>query len=258
MATCINANEGSPHSWYVLESPEGFVAGTDGSYTGAGSKIFICLYLTSNVYSVYFRFSLIGFTGGTDLATPSAVDKIEGVASLISTNHVFSFAAASDGSFSLRSSYASSGKIIACLEVRKLYDLLVKTSDGNDYPYGVWISSYSNGYNQSVSLIMGSSQNRGWSKNGTPVNCYLLTPMGTTGAIGAGTGTFGDNVNSLNEAGEVIVYIADPAYPGRIGRVPDYYITGATIPTGTLDSLLATKFMINGNVWVVADAVLSI
>jgi hypothetical protein len=260
VATCLASTEGYPHSWYVLKSPEGFVAGTDGSYTGEGSKIYFCLSLNyASRLSLVPYFSLIGFTGGTDLATPSATDKITAIIiNPNSTSHVFSFAAASDGSFALRASSAGYGRIYTCLEVRKLYDCLVKTADLKDYPYGALITSYNYGATQSAAVVMALANNFSWSKDGTPLACYLLTLMGTTGAIGVNTGTFGDSVNGLNEAGEVIVYSANPAYRGRIGRVPDYYITGATIPTGTLDSLSASKFMINGNVWVVADTALSI
>jgi len=267
LTDCIAALEGSAHSWYVLESPEGFIAASDGSYTGAGSRIWFCYSLnTATPYNQIFKFSLTDFTGGSTSTTPVGTDE------LITTNQallptsvspgyagaVFSFAAATDGSFRLRTSYSALGKLYVSLEVRKLYDCLVKTSDGNDYPYGCLITYFGGAAGQTVNISTPNTNNYAWAIDGSTVKCTLLTLRDANGVIGINTGTSGDAVNGINEASEVIAYIDNAGYRGRIGRVPDFFITGATIPTGTVDNLSPTEYFMNGNSWLVTDAAFTI
>jgi hypothetical protein len=267
LTDCVSATEGNSHAWYVLKSPEGFRAASDGSYTGDGSRLWFCYSLNAAIPSTQiFKFSLTDFTGGSTSATPAGTSELATTnASIINTaaspgysGTEFSFACATDGSFCLRTSYSALGKLYASLEVRKLYDCLVKTSDGNDYPYGCLITMYGSGSAQTVTTSTAITQNYSWGIDASLVKCTLLTLRDGTGVIGVNTGTSGDAVNGVNEASEVMAYIDTAGYRGRIGRIPDFFITGATIPTGTVDNLSPVEYCINGNTWLVTDAAFTI
>ena len=270
-------------SWILLKSPEGIVAGADGSYTGEQSRTWLCFALTGTTNASYGEIALtyhrVAPTGGSTSAVPTSASSVEYPTTAYRNNaaplSLFHFGVVSTGEgtpakgkgafyaiISSAGGYNNSGmpgatsflSVIPITNTNKIGSL--------DYPYatGIYLGYSGNSQlNVFNSYLMQSSQ--GWSHDGTPSTAirtgYIY--ISSMGLLGVGTGTSG-NAGGINESSSMPFYTA--AAPGKyfwIGDVADFFFTGADMINTTTDSPTNVLYVyLAPNLWIPVDKALNL
>ena len=241
----VYAPLGSPFSWITLKSPEGIVAGMDGSYTGNQSRLWItfaCVgYDSSTSYVLTMCTSSIAPTGGTITALPSNIIKFDKVP-FIKNNYInvlpchFHFASTSEGGFYGAISQDNSGMMESIIYVLPLASPGLY---GNiDYPYAFVEGIYSNTntnadftYSLFDSTTGTTTFSATLSHDSTAGNnraLILYSPLVVVAPIGIGGGTTaaGDiNGNILDSP--IFIYNSAAGKRAMMGHIPDFYYFGS-------------------------------
>lgn len=257
----VKAATGTAHSWQILKSPVGIIAGLDGTYTGAQSQIWMVLDANSaTVGSDNIEYFLIKPTGGTTTTTPTDANSALGFTNAgmmrasATSGALFHFAATSVGHFWAGITYSSSGKMPTFLA------LLPTTSPvqfrGHDYPYAIApIRSYLDSANHPVpATIIATNAFKGWNEGGVTDSKFALMVMGCNlGAIGYGS-TGGVNRSGIADCGVGYLYNQGT---GPIAQIADFEFTGAAaLPNGSTDAATVTRVAF-GQIWLPANAAIS-
>jgi len=260
-STMVGDTPGNAHSWVVLESPEGFVAGLDGSYTGDQSRIFFCMDLRATATStIDFIFSGgVAFTGGTTTARPSASNENStGLIQVIKTtgtdylSFVFHFITDDDGSFWVYSNYSGQGAFHSLLVCNKGYDPVQLESNGFDYPFCVNIRALGSATTE-VS-VQGNTMNWGWGYDGTAgKNTIWLIKDQSSNILGVSTGTSGSSMNATNESSALLVCSDMTSHKAVICRIADMHTTPAVITNGFVNAG-TIKWLFAGRMWIPFNA----
>lgn len=272
----------NPRSYMVLTSPEGFVAGLDGSYTGDQSKMSVCIEAASDqAYNNYkinltlyagipsYSASLTAIpTGGQSInlignqLTPVIIGQTVStngyqITPITLTQSKFNFAFTQKGGFWSGIGGIGTGIFPSIMGVLDLAD--VQQIGANDYPHAVCaFQAFNNTANNFTYSIFDSVLNSGgvkvYSPDGTSgtgramVLCNANTP---TVIPGYNTTYIGDVNGDILESA-VYLYNATPNKVAMIGKIPDFKITNATLLTNgsVTPSLSNTTHTIINQVWV--------
>lgn len=293
ISSLIFANEGTAHSWVVLKSPAGIVAGSDGSYTGDQSRLWFCIFCgtnTSGSQQVKFSYHREAPTGGSTTATPTSTDKI--IRSFFGfyqpnlSSH-FHFACTSEGNFYALASGDTTGKFWQVIGILPLAAISQVNGSGHDYPYGAVIldsacwyqyDTLTGGYLGRLWLMPNSGYSgnlNAWCADGTwapsvsgsdhygNVRAMVLgngdsTATNPGGWIGYSFPSGGDSVNSLQQYGQVHVQVETGGKTAYIGRLADVYGSGAGTPQLSVDNITTPTMQFFGNLWLPTNAVMSL
>ncbi|MDD5125799.1 hypothetical protein [Methylovulum sp.] len=255
------------HSWCVLKSPQGIVAGASGSYTGDQSRVWLLIELIlAQAYAINLYFDRIAYTGGstTNKPTGSAYENWLNGASVTTLNNtyyantLFHFAAATNGTFAARTSYTGEGAVGFSLLCQRCVNEPVIASSGLPYPYGINLraKSFIDSGTELIADITQSLNNYGWGYDGTAAKNEMLCLRSSTGVIGDTTGNSGNSYNLVNESSFGYMQCVSAGRRGMIGRIPDYKVTGANIANGTVNPG-TIEYCFNGNVWMPSNVIIS-
>jgi hypothetical protein len=198
------------HSWIVLKSPEGAVAGLDGSHTGDQSRIWFeidCAYASSAAQATFRWHTAEPTTGASTSVAPTSATQLAYAAQqfLRSTYNnlypaYFHFQATTDGAFIAKISYSYAGYEPFILALFPLTNVPKKPSNNYDYPYAVL--PYANWYDAGKGALqespVGNTTSYGWvGSNQTGYRyprLYAFMCWGITGAVStARLGTVSSN-----------------------------------------------------------------
>lgn len=252
-----NANgSGQTYSWASLKSPEGAVAGPDGSYLGEQSRIYLAIglhYLGS--YNLQLKLILDRepfLIAGTTTTMPTNTNAIvPSVAWFMPNNSntggkLFHFTSETRGGFALRMVRVASGIVEYTCRLSTIVDVPLKKATGLPHPYAInfWSRGGATTMVETTTEFCSTNNNYGWAMDGTPVRQYLCCLKSDTGAvIGEGTGAAGNEYNAENESSYITVCGHTALFGGSNkkgihGRIPDMRITGAVVPQGSVDSVV--------------------
>jgi hypothetical protein len=258
----VAAAEGSAHSWQILKSPAGIVAGRDGSYTGDQSCIWMILSTNSaQAGTVAINFTTVKPTGGTTTATPNDTTTSVGWAAGSSiyrnsgsTSAVFQFAVTSTGQF-----WAG----ITCPGVNKMIFFMAVFPTGtpaqvwgHDHPYCIAVfKSYHDTAITPILSDFNTTNYKVWTEFGLVVSApTLMVYAYSIGGIGYNNTS---GLTRLNVSESSIGYIYSPSGGGFIGSIVDFEFHGcANLPNGVLDAATPTKCNAY-NIWVPVNGALT-
>jgi hypothetical protein len=249
-----DATAANPKSWVVLKSPEGIVAGLDGSYLGDQSRLWISLAFTGYGSPPLTNFCQLSYavhrfkpTGGTTTAAPTSTSQLNmtggvtsgGIFTWVQTNSrgapvAHHFAITDKGHFwsgitNLRQGHEGFGFFMTLMPLTNLVQHL-----GKDYPFGVLPikADLSNTDGPTTSMV--NSYCAGWNSSGAvgTINASSL-------AIGSNFVGVGLTPNPLNYNGELCVSkvtVSDNATTGigPIGEVADLLVTAGGTTTNMM------------------------
>lgn len=253
------------HSWMVLKSPEGMVAGADGTYTGDQSRLWFCINMR---YTNYYQCELIAHrvapTGGTTSAPPTSTNQIAFSSqqfnrTTLSTNTKFHFSSVAEGGFIAMLSYAGLGTMPFVLMLMNLVDPVEVASTTFDYPYAAyflcaWQASGLGAFSRSI--IGDTTTGRCWAYTGNTSYASINALGNADGWMGSAWGSSGD-FNSFHDASDIWITAETAGYYGRIGRMADIFATGVPSPQGLVDNASPSKAVL-GNLHIPTDSVLVI
>ena len=226
--------QGYTHSWITLKSPEGIVAGADGTGTGDQSRLWLVLdfaYPQGNGYAI-FTLHLTAPTGGSVSTAPTS-NTVVGYTSI--TQFMY-------GSYSTRFHFGVTGKgffrvLVSNAAVNMhtglfLFPIMgVQATPVNDYAYatGFKLISQSNGFqNMSIHNVFNSLH--GWTNTGVSAYYYLdghyLSNYNSNRLIGSSINNLGDIAGRLPSS-DIFLYNSLGTHTFAIGKVADFAITGA-------------------------------
>ncbi len=140
VADIVHAAAGNAHSWQIMKSPEGFVAGDDGSYTGDQSRLWLLIATDSATATSWL---VEGFTqkptGGTITANPTnatyGLGFTNGQLILTPTSNmpIFHFAITSQGNFWAGITASTAGYMTTFIALYPTRNPV--QYNGFDYPY---------------------------------------------------------------------------------------------------------------------------
>jgi hypothetical protein len=245
------AVEGSNHSWILLQSPVGLVAGQDGSYSGDQSRLWMVLNyaIGSNTYaSEIWWFTYAPTGGGTVTNCPSGSNGVVtggalvnyefGFTALQTNTPMFHFAITDGGHFWTATTVPKTSSMYwvqACLPLINCAKWL-----GQDYPFNVYLHAQNHAGNGPVSSYYGMG---GWTVNGVVSATITASFVWQSSASGL---PLGGNLAApgLNKYGALITQplrLGDQAVNGfgLLGDIADVeligsanYYNGAMNPTG--------------------------
>lgn len=242
-------------SHITLKSPEGLIAGPDGSYLGEQSKLWLSIDLASysgavGYWNVRFRFHRIEPTGGSTSSLPtSSYNQIIDMTSYIgsslvsrkfhftgNTGEVVNGVTKGNGAFVI---YITSGS----LKVETIISIIPITKygsvSGKDYPYSTGIkctNSASGNYvidNSSTSWL---HDIKGWNADGTQSGFYgyTLKSIATTSYIGNSELNTGAR-DTTNTCSDIVIYNPSGTKADIVGWLADFSFTGASLVDRTTD-----------------------
>lgn len=270
-------------SWILLKSPEGIVAGADGSYTGEQSRTWLCIDLAGGANTFYWEIALTYHrtapTGGSASAVPTSASSVGYQTTTYRINAVpsslFHFGVVSTGEGTPAKGKGAFYAIISSVNGYNNSDIpgassfisVIPITNTNkigslDYPYatGIYLA-YSGNTQTNIfnSALMNGS--KGWSHDGTPSTAIRTgyINISNVGMLGSGTGTSG-NAAGINESSSIAFYTA--ATPGKyfwIGDVADFFYTGANMVNTTTDSPTSVLYTyLAPNLWIPVNEALAL
>ena len=260
------------HSWVILKSPVGIVAGANGSYTGDQSRVFLTIDLNSVAVYCNVRFGLhrVLPSGGTTTVGPASTDQIGYFSNLqfLRSSLVaakFHFRITSEGSFSIFCSYPGSGYMsfaLMLLPVTSIAHATAGTYAGNDYPYG--LGFYAGYVDSGIGVLSPNSPGIFYASGG--VLCWAadgtagvanLTPFSNNQLQSFGYNAASDffTGNALSQDMRLQCVTAGKA--ADIGTIADHQGTCAGTAQNSTDNATPTKQFL-GRMWVPVAALLSV
>lgn len=231
--------------WILLKSPEGFVAGPDGTYTGNQSRIYICLALTGSSGGDYSKMSIniynnvnLNTASASTSVIPSGGYEILGASgatyiwNAIASCH-FHWASTAKGGFYAGISMDGIGNMCTlfyCLDLAN-----VGKYGAQDHPYAfvaglhysnsgtvssLSYNTFSAGNSTYAAYCMQESNGNGW-----PSALYLRDD--TNGWLGYGCNTTGD-INGNVLWSPLYIYTNTSGHCALLGSLPDIYWHGAS------------------------------
>ena len=275
LAKCVWNVSGSARSWLLLKSPEGIVAGADGSYLGDQSRTYLCIDLAAFSSSAYYQCALIYHhempTGGSTTAVPTSPTSVSYAANtaylgntLISGSKFhFGVVSAGDGSPAKGQGafYAAiSNPTIAGISTYLSIVPMTNTQKGSatlDYAYATALKLvYSSTQNMFTGALYTAAL--GWNHDGTVASLYQTQLCLSNGnVIGTGTNSNGNGAGK-NIVSTLFLYNATQDKSMVIGTIADFYITGAT---GLLNCIAAETGTVyhcffQSNIWVPVNTII--
>lgn len=281
-----NLNGSNAHSWIVLKSPAGIVAGADGSGTGDQSRLWLVLSCgngSTGGVNAAPHLTRIGFhrvvpaSGSTTTDPTSASEQwitpasssMQIVRSTLSGTASFHFACTSQGNFLAMLSYGSAGFVTTAIGILPVTSVQKRNADNLDYAYAAGcFASYLDSGAGALALSQFIPANfRGWSHDGT-----VTTNSGNTGMhllclgradtasgwIGTGFSSTGDSLNSQQLQGQVHLANSSAGRASYIGRLPDIFGSGAPTPQGSVDNGATPTQVYIGNLWLPTNAAINL
>jgi hypothetical protein len=238
----ICATSSTPHSWVILKSPEGIVAGHNGSYLGDQSRVWIVFSLeTSSVYAsscsrLTIAFHRIKPTGGLTTANPASSTKTErtelqcGDLALNGTS-IYHFAITDKGHFWSAITGVRTNELQFIVALFPLTN--IKKFGGLDYPYPVaFYQSYLTTGTLSPDLPSEYVLKYYLFSGTNPFYYYGIVPLFGGNAIGNVVG------EELDFNGNLVVFplgIQTTDELGIIGYIADFLFVGSTsLPSQTM------------------------
>lgn len=291
LSALVFNSEGSAHSWIVIKSPVGIVAGANGSYTGDQSRLWVCIFCGRNdsyQEEVKFSYHREAPTGGSTTATPTSTNQIirpYWANASISNSH-FHFACTSAGNFWAAGSQDGAAKLWQMIGILPLGAVSQINSTSLDYPYGAVIIDTMRAYDTDAGGNFLKMQNlapqtnwhgniQAWNADGTwtpalsgtyPYGNVRMMVLGNSaptyssfpgGWIGYSFASGGDSVNSLQQYGQVHVQIESPGKTAYLGRLADIYGSGGGTPQLSVDSISSPTMQYTGNLWLPVNTVMT-
>lgn len=247
-ANWVWAAEASAHSWMILKSPVGIVAGAGGSYTGDQSRVWMVLSSNSTGATGLINMFLVKPTGGTTTATPTDATTSLGFATAAIcratyASALFHFGVTTQGNFWAGITHSGSGRM-------PFFMALFPTSNpspykGLDYPYATALFKYAlDSASTPVLTALVTANFKCWDEFG-------LTAVPVVAALGYGSGANASaalgygNASGVNRSGvveSVAGYLHSSAAGGLIAKIVDFEFTGATaVPMGSTDNATVTR-----------------
>lgn len=290
LSSLVYASGGSAHSWVVLKSPAGIIAGPDGSYTGNQSRLWFCIDCGFNNFGqaqCIFSFHNVSPTGGSTTTTPTSSNQIKqslvyGQTTDANNNSHFQFACTSNGNFYAGISGDTYSKFWQFVGILPLGSVSQINSSTLDYPYGCVLFDSQYGYdltNILRQLVLKPQTTftgaiNAWCEDGTwspalsgtnPYGNVRFCVLGNSdsssaipgGWIGYSFPSGGDSVNSLQQYGQVHVQIESPGKTAYLGRLADIYGSGGGTPQLSVDSISSPTQQYAGNLWLPVNAVMT-
>lgn len=257
------ANAGTAHSWIVLKSPVGIVAGLAGNYLGDQSRIWLvldCLGTNAAILTTTFYPANKPATSGSITAAPTGTNGITQNAAAQSQFSrttlgfpaLFHFAITSQGNFWTGVTYTTTGNMVAFMSLLPTINPVQFL--GKDYPYATFI--YKTYVDSASNLVTGlvNVGKGGWNVDGTTLtSTQIEVAMLEVGGQVVGIGqTGGLNRVGVNETSPGIIYNM-LAGGGSIAEIADFEFTGATLTNRLVDGNPVTKCAFT-NWWLPANA----
>ncbi len=267
LANLVNAASGV-HSWIVLKSPAGLVAGADGSYTGDQSRLWLSIDLNSaNAYLAAILVHRVAPTGGTTSACPTSASQAGYSAqqfnrSTLAATAKFHFMTTDKGEFIALFGHSGANiipfgmGIFPVTGVRKLASNL-------DYPYAVglhcgYLNSAKGCFDPSNAgyLFSDGFGIKSWSADGTTAN-LIGHAIGTAAGnqfIGAFFPSDGDSSTHLHPSSPVWILNNTSGKTFVIGTLADIEVTGAPTAQATADDPTSPTSQLVGGLWLPMSA----
>lgn len=239
VADIVHAAAGSAHSWQILKSPEGIVAGDNGSYTGDQSRLWLLIATDSATTTSWL---VEGFsqkpTGGTITANPTNATYALGFANgqllLTPTSNlpIFHFAITSQGHFWAGVTASNAGQMNTFIALYPTKNPV--QYNGFDYPYatGLHVEYAASATNPAVPL---ATKFKTWRPGGTAnTSSAGLALRNVADQVAPASATSG----GLNRNGSVYIgKLLIGAYSGSTGviaEVADFLCHTATDTTNKI------------------------
>jgi hypothetical protein len=267
-------------SHITLKSPEGLVAGLNGSYLGDQSRLWITInlaYATSgNFHQCGFVVHRVAPTGGSITALPTSADSIIYAAgtsllygSSANKNHMgvvkkgktVNGVVKGTGAFYAFNAEGGIGNITGALVLLPVVDP-IKVSGGLDYPFATAIQlAYvaSGMFNYGSTGVFWNAQNI-WTATGTVVTSDAFNITATSYP---GVGTLQtDTGNKAGQSESGCVWLHCTTVGGRtvIGKVADMHMTGSNLTNFAIDNAtpkycyLKSSNYTTAGLWIPTDA----
>jgi hypothetical protein len=270
LSNLVWASSGA-HSWIVLKSPEGIVAGANFSYTGDQSRIWLCLEcgLTVNNYQGYFYWHRVAPTGGTTSAAPTSTSQLclsvqQFLRTSFSSSGLFHFRCCSTGEFIAMAGYTGSGFIPTAFGILPITGVGTKVSAGTPYPYAAvpFFSFYNTtpGALATAQLNSGSFA-AGWNEDGSAIAFGSMNlTVNAQGSYGMGYSfpSSGDSFTGKHYSQSVYAINTTSSKTAYVGKIADIEASGQSTPQGAVDSAGSPASTFIGNLWLPANTVLTL
>ncbi len=283
----------SNHSWIVLKSPEGLVAGLDGSYTGDQSRLWFsidCNYVNTAAQAKFYfhRANPTTDTAATNLCSTSTYAWGWATQQFLHTTHSatarFHFLMTAKGAFLAFAGYASAGYLPFALCLFPITEVKRNAANTLDYPFAVvgyclWKDGLTYGplhnYNvgggvagdQRSSAGIGQVYGQGWAFDGTVssalrLGCvtgyntveYVYYSFSTGQCIGALFPSAGDAWGGAKRIdGDVPVICMTVNKTAAIGILSDITCSGLPCSQSSVNDDAAIEYTLIGSYWVPAN-----
>lgn len=242
---------GTPHTWFVLQSPSGLL---DGPW-------YLCVdWIGASVETATFVISKNAFTGGTTSARPTSTNEAALTGQLFIESVVAAcksyFSTDANGGFRFLLSRNGQGIFQFYLGIESLVEARTSGDSGRTLMFCQQTTSARGAGTQETSMSV-----RGLAQDGTTA---LVSTIGTLfettfSATGGSWGTSSTGTNSIDSQVDALpmgwVYDNTTSHKGIRGRLPDWWAVaaqvavGSTVPsTGSPERIIAGTIMIPGSV----------
>lgn len=265
----LNWASSGAHSWEVLKSPAGIVAGPDGTGTGDQSRLWLLTDLNSaNVYQATFKVFRVAPTGGTTSAAPTATDvlsyaSVQFLRSTLSATAKFHFWGVAKGAFKALAGYPGTGYVPHAHTILPINSVSTRPpppqSNGKPYPYAApffagWLDSGIGVLGNVYGAILGPNALACFNADGTAGTC-ALNAMGSLYYAGsmpaeAAFASGGDYFTGLQPSEDLYAYCVTAGKAARMGWVSDIQATIAPVAQNTTDIATPTTKIFVGKLFV--------
>jgi len=239
-------------SWFVLASPEGFVAGTSGSYTGSKSQTYIVVdLLNANSYFSTWTYHNSVPTGGTTSAAPTSANvigsgSVQDFRSTFASNAVLHMLCTAKGAFIIMAGHLGYGQIYSLTAIPPFTN--IENNGARDYAYATGIIRRFNESSGGWSSAL-TSTFHGWSDDGYIATITSFYLSGAGSVIGSSIPEGGDSFTGLAHSSSVTMVNLTSGKSARIGDISDLQVTGHLHTQGKYDSNSVVTYVFFGGVW---------
>lgn len=272
-----NWSSSSPHSWIVLKSPEGFIAGPDGTATGDQSRIYFQIDCNnSNVHYISLSAHNTVPVGGTTSAAPTSntqsfmFNSAQCWRSTLTPTGIFSFGITNSGRFYIVGGFTGTGYAPFVILFPPLKDVNRDAATNQLHPFAAphaasWFDSAPGplGIGAPAGLLVyAGGIFRGWAPNGTAsavAPSFEWVYNAALNGPGYNYLAAGDVLSRDWPLSEVRLSTIAAGKVGTIGFLSDIYIGySTTIGQGQPNDPASIELISFQGFWLPADTLLSL
>lgn len=270
---------GNSYSWIIMKSPVGTVPGLDGTGTGEQSRVYFGMSLpsTSGTLATYY-FDIQNLAGGSTTTEPTTNSTTKTYLNNISVPSAaatisdirFSFQFASNFTFRTFVTLIGNNAISATIHFNCLVDRVTLTNPAivggtprvYPYPLNIRVTGYAAAGCDTLTILLSAVNNATWTYDGVLSTNDIYVLRTPSLVLGDSTTTAG-NANAKNDQSPVYCANTTTAKTMLVGRIPDYFVTGATLGPVVVDDTVTPAWgFINtnqiGGAWVPTNVVFQV